>query len=800
MTSGVLADYLEIWGFEDNFVIFADGSIGFGLNARPIDIACWEDDRINSFATRVGQFVNGLPEEIDLQFVQEIDSGNDSTLEHHADLSPSADAIAKALCEERVNRLRLLDQDGRLPVHRLRIFVRRPCHEPVLGKPKLFSKRKEFERISDERVQSELNRTSQLRNSLIQGLQQLGIESEAIDADQFLDLIYRQWNPERSHSRPKYDPSDVRSSLLFTDLSLSEKGFSLANRYYRVLSLKLLPDSTCAAMAACLRQLPFGSKLFLSIHVPHQQKELERLKTQRRIAFSMARGKTESASDLESESKYESLESLLEEMISQGEKVFKVAMNVVLSATTEAELEIQTSEALMKLRELGGAEAMEETIAAFDIFSRVALPNARAKERLKYLKTSNLSDLIPLYGPWPGHPLPRILLRSRMGSLVPFDPFASALTNYNQIVSGGSGAGKSFLTNILLLHMLKESPRIFVVDIGGSYKKMCEHLGGQYIPLGLDANLQLNPFDLSPNETIPSNEKIKFLLGLVELMTKEEGDARLPKLERAEIEEAIQKTYSSEMPRLGALRELLLNHANVEIRRFGRILTPWCGETPYGKFLDAATNITLTKPIVVFDLKGMESYPDLQAAALFIITDFVWREVQQDKTRMKFLVFDECWRLLENEAGLSFIEVVFRTFRKYFASAVAISQNIDDFAKSRIAGAILSNSAVKWILMQKGADQKRLGEVLQLNENEMSLVASLVQERGRYSEAFLLSGDDRAVVAIESTPLEYWLATTDPRDLAAIREKEENGVLGQKAILQLSQRYPHGIAAGALNQ
>jgi type IV secretory pathway VirB4 component len=283
-------------------------------------------------------------------------------------------------------------------------------------------------------------------------------------------------------------------------------------------------------------------------------------------------------------------------------------------------------------------------------------------------------------------------------------------------------------------------------------------------------------------------------------MTKEEGDARLPKLERAEIEEAIQKTYSSEMPRLGELRVLLLNHANVEIRRFGRILTPWCGETPYGKFLDATTNITLTKPIVVFDLKGMESYPDLQAAALFIITDFVWREVQRDKTRMKFLVFDECWRLLENEAGLSFIEEVFRTFRKYFASAVAISQNIDDFAKSRIAGAILSNSAVKWILMQKGADQKRLGEVLQLNENEMSLVASLVQERGRYSEAFLLSGDDRAVVAIESTPLEYWLATTDPRDLAAIRAKEENGVLGQKAILQLSQRYPHGVAAGALNQ
>jgi conjugal transfer ATP-binding protein TraC len=383
-----------------------------------------------------------------------------------------------------------------------------------------------------------------------------------------------------------------------------------------------------------------------------------------------------------------------------------------------------------------------------------------------------------------------------MGSLVSFDPFSPVLTNYNQIVSGGSGAGKSFLTNILLLHMLKEAPRIFVVDIGGSYKKMSQHLDGQFIPLGLDGSLTLNPFDLLPGQSIPGNEKIKFLVGLVELMTKEEGDARLPKLERAEMEEAIQKSYESRDPKLSVLRDLLLNHPNVEIRRFGRILTPWCGSTPYGKFLDAKTSIELTKPIVVFDLKGLESYPDLQAVALFIITDFVWREVQRDQGRMKFLVFDECWRLLESQAGLSFIEEVFRTFRKYFASAIAISQNIDDFAGSKIAGAILSNSATKWILMQKGADQKRLGEVLQLNPNEMELVASLSQERGKYSEAFLLSGDNRTVVAVESTPLEYWLSTTDPRDLAAIRESEGRGSTGHQAIAKLVEEYPCGIAAG----
>jgi type IV secretory pathway VirB4 component len=308
--------------------------------------------------------------------------------------------------------------------------------------------------------------------------------------------------------------------------------------------------------------------------------------------------------------------------------------------------------------------------------------------------------------------------------------------------------------------------------------------------------MTVNPFDLAPGETTPSSDKIKFLTGLVELMTKEEGETRLPRLERAEIEEAISRTYETGKPaRLSVLREILLANDDVTIRRYGRILTPWCGETPYGQFVDRDTTIEFHKPIVAFDLKGMETYPDLQSVCLFIITDFIWREIQKDRARKKFLVFDECWKLLENEAGASFIAEVFRTFRKYYASAIAISQNIDDFAKSKVAGAILSNSSIKWCLTQKGADQARLKEVLQLNDNEMALVASLHQERGLYSEAFLMAQDARAVVAIDSTPLEYWIATTDPRDLAVI-EAEIAKAPDQDSLAVLSTlagRFPRGV-------
>ena len=101
------------------------------------------------------------------------------------------------------------------------------------------------------------------------------------------------------------------------------------------------------------------------------------------------------------------------------------------------------------------------------------------------------------------------------------------------------------MTNILMLQMLKERPKIFIIDIGGSYRKLCSNLGGQYIPLGLEGDLAMNPFDLLEGETQPSSQKIKFLVSLIEIMTTEEGDGRLPRLWRAEIEDAIRRVYDS---------------------------------------------------------------------------------------------------------------------------------------------------------------------------------------------------------------------------------------------------------------
>ena len=795
-----LADKLEIWGFEKEMILFSDASIGFGFRCEPVDPLTWSDETINAYSEKVSQFLNGLPANIDIQFVQDIVPGNESVIKQSEALATTCNNdVAKSIAQARADRLRSLDQLGEIPVHAFHIFVRKPFSKRLLPKTTLFSKEKKFSEISEALLAREIELAERLQEQLSQSLSLIEITPSILSSDDVAALLYTQWNPSRRVSFKSYDPEDVKQSILFSDVGIDLSGFAIGSTYFRVLSLKNLPDQTHSAMAARLRDLPFKSRLLVSVHVPEQMKEIESLQTQRRIAYSMAVGKKSGVSDLESQAKFQDLETLLEQMIAQGQKVFHVSCTVILQSETESDLENQVDQVLMKFRELGGSEVLTETLASFDIFSQSAIPNARTKERQKRIKTSNLCDLLPLYGPWTGHDKPSILLRSRYGSLVKFFPFDFSHLNANQLISGGSGAGKSFMTNLLLLQMLKENPKIYFIDIGGSYKKITENLNGQYVELGLNDQVTVNPFDLMAGETKPSSEKIKFLTGLIELMTKEEDVERLPRLARSEIEAAISQVYRTcEKPRLSDLRALLLKHADVSIQNYGRILASWCGDTPYGKFLDRQTSIELQRDIIAFDLKGLEKYADLQAVCLYIITDLIWREVQRDKSQMKFIVFDECWKLLKDEAGLVFIEEVFRTVRKYFCSAIAISQDLQDFLNSKISSALLPNCSIKWILMQNQSDLSKIKEALGLNENEIDLINSLTQRKGEFSEVYLQSGSKNRIVAvIEPTPLDLWIATMDPRDNSLIKKtQDENPHLTPMQIAELlAGKYPTGAPA-----
>ena len=73
-----------------------------------------------------------------------------------------------------------------------------------------------------------------------------------------------------------------------------------------------------------------------------------------------------------------------------------------------------------------------------------------------------------------------MLLQSRRGQIMSLD-LRDSSTNANAVIFAESGAGKSFLTQAMVAEYLSMGAKVFTIDIGRSYYKLCKWLGGEFI-------------------------------------------------------------------------------------------------------------------------------------------------------------------------------------------------------------------------------------------------------------------------------------------------------------------------------
>ncbi|MGB8191853.1 MAG: TraG family conjugative transposon ATPase, partial [Chitinophagaceae bacterium] len=94
------------------------------------------------------------------------------------------------------------------------------------------------------------------------------------------------------------------------------------------------------------------------------------------------------------------------------------------------------------------------------------------------------------------------------------EPMARGIcTNRSKFILGPSGSGKSFFTNLLLRSYVEQGSHAVVVDVGHSYRGLCELLGGYYFTYSEKEPICFNPFFLGeePLDT-EKKESIKTLL------------------------------------------------------------------------------------------------------------------------------------------------------------------------------------------------------------------------------------------------------------------------------------------------
>lgn len=797
-----LASELPYWHFDNDFMVFNDGSLGVGFRLSGFDLSCTTDEEINQFAKSTENLFLTCNDGLRLQLLYKLSPNVSSHLEAHSEQVDPNFSEYQPIWDARKKWLLANQEREEYFSPEIYLFCRSKAFK--YPKQKLFEKQDKYQQTSQEKYKEhydEFERIAyQIESALISGK----LNPQMIKSDDWYNLIFEQLNFERTKKLPfpklradlgPLNPS-LNNQICLTDMECFKDKLSFGETSFRVITMKLLPEGfTIPAIIEELTRLSFHFWISQNIHILDQAKERKKLETGRRIAHSMASG-SQNVSDLESESKLGNIEALLSEILEGSTKLLSTDLNVIVWGKSKEELDEKCDEVLRAFRNLNQAEGLIETLPLKEVFLNT-LPGTCTGLRHHICKSSNVAHLMPLYSAWSGNQNPVSLLPNRDRALFSLDPFDSSLPNWNGVVFGGSGSGKSFTVSQLMLSFAgkKNRPRIFWIDNGASSKGLVDVLGGEFIDFNLSSGITINMFDLPKGCVSPTPDKIKLILAVLELILKEEDKPSLPKRHKSLLEEVIYRVYQHKKnPVLSDLRELLSKHQQDEMRQYADVLFSWTGDTAYGRMLDGQTNVEFEKDLVAFEVQSLNANGELKDAVLLLLTSYINDMAMADINREYMLIVDEAERLFRAELAKQFVITCYRTWRKYRSAIWCLSQNYKDFMQDKsLKDSLMPNANNVIILRQRKIDWKHFQETFDFNDAQVAAIKSLEIVKGKYSEFFFLQDENQAILRLVPEPLSYWICTTDGIDKAKIEElqrKEPN-----KSKIEILQKLA-GIKGG----
>jgi type IV secretion system protein TrbE len=325
------------------------------------------------------------------------------------------------------------------------------------------------------------------------------------------------------------------------------------------------------------------------------------------------------------------------------------------------------------------------------------------------------------------------------------------------LVTGATGAGKSFLMNFLVTHAQKYDPVTTIFDLGGSYQKLTRLLGGSTWRIGLShRDFTINPFCLEPTP-----EHLHFLFAFVRVLLQSSGQYRLSMTDDRDLYEAIEHLYALDPP----LRRLL-TLANTLPRGLAQHLHRWVQGGPYAGLFDNPEDTLTFQRLQCFDFEGLDTYPLLLAPLLFYVLHRASAALQTpaDVSRLKLFVLDEAWRFAEEPTLKAYLIEALKTWRKRNGAVLLATQSSEDLERSDLLRTVVDSCPTKFFLANPAMDLERARTLFHLNETEASLIARLVPRR----QALLKRPDVAKVLNLHVDLASYWIYTNTPVDNARL--------------------------------
>lgn len=403
----------------------------------------------------------------------------------------------------------------------------------------------------------------------------------------------------------------------------------------------------------------------------------------------------------------------------------------------------------------------------------------------KVALSSEAAAKLPIHAEWKGVPKPVILLMGRRGQLFHWNPFYRLSSgNYNICIFGPSGSGKSVFLQELAVNLIAVGTKVFILDIGKSFKNICNLLGGEIIEFGSKSKIVSNPFCKFSDNFSEEDRDIAILYAknIICSMCSACGDP----LKELIIEKTILyglESYNSSID-LTKFANILAAKENCEIsKNLALSLFSYTESGIYGKFFSKNANkqdAYFDKDITIFEFEEIKNNPLLLSVVLQIIGMQIFMQaLTGNRDRNFMLIVDEAWMILEKSA--KFLAEFARTIRKYGGSLAVCVQNFSDLQISEQRKAILQNSTWTILLKQdeKGINSFQESEAF---KNIIPLIKSLSIEKNTYAEMLIYSTGIQVVGRLVLDNFSKILYSTDSEIFAEIRRLEDSGMKLEEAI------------------
>ena len=398
----------------------------------------------------------------------------------------------------------------------------------------------------------------------------------------------------------------------------------------------------------------------------------------------------------------------------------------------------------------------------------------------------------PLIGEWKGTQTPVMTLFGRRGQIIGFDLFDNTGGNFNFAVAALSGSGKSVFVNEMTYRYLGAGAKVWIIDVGRSYKNLCELLDGEFIEFSDEQQntMCLNPFSM----IIDISADMEMILPLIAQMASPREP--LDNYGYTAIGSAIKRVWDTKgcAATITDIYELLkTGRLSVEgeyerdLSRLATALEPYTRHGVYASYFEGEANIQFDKDFVVLELEELKSKKDLQSVVMQLIMYRITQEMYRDRSRRKLVIIDESWDLMGSGASGSFIEAGYRRARKYGGAFGTITQSVDDYYKNEATKAAINNADWLFLLRQKPENIERLGKEgkLSLDEWLKRQLSSVSTEHGHFSEIYIHSPMGSGLGRLLLDPFSMLVYSTRAEDYEAIKRLREQGLTVSEAIERL---------------